>query len=108
VILGLIVMAMFFTWRPWCTLFCPLGAIYGLFNYVSFMFLRFHRDRCIGCEDCRSLCLDGGPAERRVDGLHCVRCAECTRCRAVTLETVLSRSDKPSRVDVAPATSDTP
>jgi polyferredoxin len=93
-ILILVVIAMFFTWRPWCTLFCPLGAIYGLLNHVSFLFLRFHRDRCIDCADCRSLCLDGGKAERRVDGLHCVRCAECTRCRAVTVETVLSHSDK--------------
>ena len=28
---------------PWCTLFCPLGAIYGLFNRVSLLFLRFQR-----------------------------------------------------------------
>ena len=94
--LVVVVVAMFFTWRPWCTLFCPLGAIYGLLNHVSFMFLRFHRDRCIGCADCRSLCVDGGPAERRIDGLHCVRCAECTSCRAVTVETVLSISNQPS------------
>ena len=62
-ILVLIVLAMFFTWRPWCTLFCPLGAIYSLLNHVSFLFLRFHRDRCIECADCRSLCVDGGPAK---------------------------------------------
>ncbi len=98
-ILVLIVLAMFFTWRPWCTLFCPLGAIYSLLNHVSFLFLRFHRDRCIECADCRSLCVDGGPAERRLDGLHCLRCAECTNCRAVTVETVLSLSDKKTPVD---------
>jgi polyferredoxin len=102
VILGLIVIAMFFTWRPWCTLFCPLGAIYGLLNHVSFLFLRFHPDLCIDCADCRSLCVDGGPAEHRVDGLHCVRCAECTRCRAVTIETVLSRPGKAKRASVPP------
>lgn len=89
-ILVMIVIAMFFTWRPWCTLFCPLGAIYALLNHVSLLFLRFHRNRCIDCADCRSLCVDGAPAERRVDGLHCLRCAECTRCRAVTVETVFS------------------
>jgi polyferredoxin len=98
-ILVLVVLAMFFTWRPWCTLFCPLGAIYSLLNHVSFLFLRFHRDRCIECADCRSLCVDGGPAERRLDGLHCLRCAECTNCRAVTVETVLSLSDKKTPVD---------
>ena len=56
----LVVLAMLFTWRPWCTLFCPLGAIYGLLNHVSFLFLRFHRDRCMDCEECRNLCLDRG------------------------------------------------
>jgi polyferredoxin len=101
-ITGLILVAMFFTWRPWCTLFCPLGAIYSLLNHVSFLFLRFHRDKCIGCADCRSLCVDGGPAERRIDGLHCLRCAECTNCRAVTVETVLSLSDKTTNVTPSP------
>ena len=97
-ILVMIVIAMFFTWRPWCTLFCPLGAFYSLLNRVSFLFLRFHRDRCIECADCRSLCVDGGSAERRIDGLHCLRCAECTNCRAVTVETVFSLSDKTTNV----------
>ena len=69
-ILVVILVATFFTWRPWCTLFCPLGAIYAIFNHVSFFFLRFHPDRCIGCADCRSLCLDGGKAKRRIDGLR--------------------------------------
>ena len=89
-ILIVVVVAMFFVWRPWCTLFCPLGAIYGLLNHVSFLFLRFHPDLCIDCADCRSLCRDAGRAEHRIDGLRCVRCMECTRCRAVTVETVLT------------------
>ncbi len=89
-ILIVVLAAAFFIWRPWCTLFCPLGAIYGLLNHCSFFFLRFHQDRCGQCDDCRSLCLDGGKPQRRIDGLRCVRCMECARCRAVTVETVLS------------------
>ena len=42
--------AMLFIWRPWCTLFCPLGAIYAMFNRVSFFFLRFEQKRCQKCE----------------------------------------------------------
>lgn len=94
IILVVILFAMLFTWRPWCTLFCPLGAIYGLLNRFSAVFLRFHPNRCGDCETCRSLCVDGGPPERRVDGLRCVRCLECTRCQAVTVETILTRSEK--------------
>jgi ferredoxin-type protein NapH len=101
-ILVVIVVAMFFVWRPWCTLFCPLGAIYALLNHVSFLFLRFHPSLCIDCADCRSLCRDSGKAEQRIDGLRCVRCMECTRCRAVTVETVLTRIDEPHGIDVPP------
>ena len=90
-ILLVMLAAMLLTWRPWCMLFCPLGAIYSIFNYVSFLFLRFHRDRCVGCERCISLCQDGAPAERRLDGLRCVRCLECTNCRAVSVETTFAR-----------------
>jgi ferredoxin-type protein NapH len=97
-ILVLILLAMFFTWRPWCTLFCPLGAIYSLFNRVSFLVLRFHPNRCRECDRCRSLCRDGGRPVHRVDGLRCVHCLDCTQCHAVTVETMLTR---PDRTDVA-------
>jgi polyferredoxin len=93
-ILGVVLLAMLFTWRPWCTLFCPLGAIYSLFNYVSFVFLRFHPERCVGCADCRAICLDGGKADRLIDGLRCVRCMECSKCRGVSVETVLHRIEE--------------
>jgi ferredoxin-type protein NapH len=96
-ILVVVVVAMLFTWRPWCTVFCPLGAIYGLLNRVSFLFLGFHRNRCLDCDNCRSLCHDGTPAEQRIDGLRCVRCLECTKCRAVALETVFTPLDKAQR-----------
>jgi ferredoxin-type protein NapH len=91
IILVVLLVAMLFTWRPWCTLLCPLGAIYGLFNQISFLFVRFHQeDRCKQCDVCRNLCRDGRRPERRVDSMLCVRCLECTRCRAVSVETVLT------------------
>jgi ferredoxin-type protein NapH len=93
-ILVLILIAMFFTWRPWCTLFCPLGAIYGLLNRVSFFFLLFQADRCLECSKCRSFCQRGGPPARVVDASHCVRCMECTNCSAVTLETFFTAPAK--------------
>ncbi len=94
-ILVLILAAMFFVWRPWCTLFCPLGAIYGLLNHVSFFFLRFHPDRCLDCSKCHSLCKRGGSPEGQVDSLHCVRCMECTDCSSVTLENYFTAAAKP-------------
>jgi ferredoxin-type protein NapH len=90
-ILVLFVVAMFFTWRPWCTLFCPLGAIYSLSNRASFLFLRFHPQQCKDCDRCRTLCHSRGPSERRAGDLRCIRCLDCTRCKAVTVGTALER-----------------
>ena len=94
IILGLFLPAIFFTWRPWCTLFCPLGAIYSLFDSVSLFFLSFHKGRCRGCDRCRSLCRDGVRPQQRVNGLRCVRCLECTNCNAITVGTVFAHFDK--------------
>ncbi|HLA83995.1 MAG TPA: 4Fe-4S binding protein [Thermoguttaceae bacterium] len=93
VILGLFLIAVFFLRRPWCTLFCPLGAIYGLFNYVSFFLLRFHNNKCIDCKNCRSLCQYGGRTDVRVHSTSCNRCLAGEKCRAVTLGTALDRVD---------------
>ena len=90
IIFVLILVAMFFTWRPWCTLFCPLGAIFGLSNRFSLFFLRFHPEQCNDCERCRSLCRYHGPSERRGSDMRCIRCLDCTRCSAVTLSSVFA------------------
>ena len=87
-ILVLFTVAMLFTWRPWCTLFCPLGAIYGLLNRLSFFFVRFHPTECNDCDRCRTLCRYHGQGERRGDDMRCIRCMDCTRCTAVTLSHV--------------------
>ena len=88
VIFGLVFAATFFAWRPWCTLLCPLGAIYGLCNRASVVFLRFHPERCNDCDLCRRLCRYRGRSQRRGDDMHCIRCLDCTRCNAVTLSHV--------------------
>jgi len=92
-ILGLFLVAVFFIRRPWCTLFCPLGAIYGLFNRVSFFLLRFHDTKCIDCKNCRSMCQYGGRTEVRVGSVSCNRCLVGEKCQAVTLGTALDRTD---------------
>lgn len=89
-ILGSVLGLAVFTFRPWCTLLCPLGAIYSLCNRVSLLFLRFHPDRCRDCAVCRSECSAGGRPEKRLEGMRCVRCLDCQRCRAVTIGSVFS------------------
>ena len=96
VILVLVLVAMLFKSRPWCTLFCPLGAVFGLFNRVSIFFLKFHPERCNDCDLCRDLCPSRGRSERRPAVERCVRCMKCSKCSAITVETVFWQSDKPS------------
>ena len=82
------------TWRPWCTMFCPLGAIFTLFNRSSVFFLRYHPDRCGDCGLCRRLCHYGGKREGLAAELQCVRCLECAKCKAVTVEHVFSNREQ--------------
>ena len=100
-VLGAVLVAMVFTWRPWCTLFCPLGAIYGLCNRVSLLFLRFHPEDCNDCDLCRRLCRYHGRSERRSGDSSCIRCLDCTRCSALTVSHVF-QLEQPGAAAAAP------
>jgi ferredoxin-type protein NapH len=87
-VLVVFLLAALFTWRPWCTLFCPLGAIYGLMNRVSLVFIRFQPARCTDCDLCEKVCRYGGRTDRATSDLRCIRCLECVRCDALSVGTV--------------------
>ncbi len=98
----LIVTGAFFTWRPWCRLFCPLGAVYGLLNRASLVMLRRRSDRCDGCGLCGSPCRYGVVPARQLNGPRCIRCLECTQCGAIALDTPLGRRRSPDAGAGAP------
>jgi polyferredoxin len=79
--------------RPFCQTTCPLGAIYGLFNRVSLLRLKWDAATCTHCDKCFEVC----PMEIKVyegeNTGHCIRCLDCTACEAIALTTVLSRDD---------------
>jgi polyferredoxin len=103
VIVILVVTAMFVSWRPWCRLFCPLGAIYGLLNRFSLLALRFKPDRCTECGLCRSPCRYGVVPSKRLDDPRCIRCLECSSCGAISLGTALAPSSTPDTGPETPA-----
>jgi len=75
----LFLLAMIFTYRPWCR-FCPLGAIFGLFNRFSALFLKLNLRACTSCQICAQSCdLALRPAHNPNDP-NCIRCLECTIC----------------------------
>ena len=54
--------------------FCPLGAIYGLFNRISLVGVKLDREVCTDCGLCVGKCkMD----IRRVGDQECIQCGEC-------------------------------
>jgi len=95
-ILGVFLVAMFFTWRPWCTVFCPLGAIFSLCNLFSFVFIRVHKEDCNDCGRCEKLCRYGGGPRQKGGDMQCIRCLDCANCNQVAVSSILSREPAPS------------
>ena len=63
-----------FIYRFFCRFFCPLGAIYGLFNKISLVGVKLDRDACTDCGLCVGKCkMD----IRRVGDQECIQCGEC-------------------------------
>jgi ferredoxin-type protein NapH len=96
-ILGLFLVGMFIKFRPWCTLFCPLGAVYSLFNRVSLFFLKLDADRCTNCNLCHDVCNHGVRPNERANDPRCIRCLECSKCGAITITHVFSERKTESR-----------
>jgi len=90
-IIGVFLVAILFTRRPWCRVFCPLGAIFSGFNKASFLFLRFEPGKCTSCGRCTKSCPYNIDPEKSPNDVRCIRCFECTRCHldALTPATVL-------------------
>ena len=71
-IIGSIVVYRFF-----CKLICPLGAIYGLLNKVSFYRLTVDENKCVHCGKCAHICrMDVDPV-KNPQSAECIRCGEC-------------------------------
>lgn len=72
VIAGSVVVHRFF-----CRLLCPLGAIYGLLNGVSFYRLTCSADKCNGCGRCRRACPVDLDPTKDFNSAECIRCGQC-------------------------------
>ncbi len=67
-----------FVSRGFCRVFCPLGAIFGLFNRFSLFRFNLSHKKCNGCGACAKLCpVDIDPISQ-MNTAECIRCYECT------------------------------
>lgn len=66
-------------YRPFCKLIFPLGAIYSLFNKVSFYRYQINCDKCINCGKCAKICLMNVDPVKDANHLECIRCGNCRK-----------------------------
>lgn len=76
-LLILVVLFSVISFRPFCKIICPLGAIYGLFNPISIYRYQVDADKCIGCGKCAENCKMGVAMYKEPDSRECIRCGDC-------------------------------
>lgn len=94
-ILALFLGSALVVWRPWCRLFCPLGALYTLCNRFSVLVLRFNADRCTDCRLCENMCRYGAYDDKQPAPSRCIRCLDCLRCPGITMSTAVQQPEEP-------------
>ena len=82
VILGIVLSGCLLSERFFCKYFCPLGAIYGLFNRISILRPRLSMDKCTSCGACQKACPMSIDPRTDTDSVECIRCGCCANaCR---------------------------
>ena len=67
---------MVFIYRFFCRFFCPLGAIYGLFNKISWLGMDLNKSKCVDCGLCIGECLMD---VKKVGDHECISCGRCVK-----------------------------
>jgi ferredoxin-type protein NapH len=84
VLLGVLILAVFVS-RGFCRVFCPIGAIFGLFNRFSLFRYKLTYNKCNGCAACAKVCpVDIDPVKQMNDA-ECIRCYECTNTKHIKM-----------------------
>lgn len=78
ILIAVVILSILF-YRPFCKWICPLGAIYSLFNKVSFLRIKVENDRCVGCMQCTKACKMDVNVLETPDHPECIRCGACMK-----------------------------
>ncbi|MDR1540307.1 MAG: 4Fe-4S binding protein [Clostridiales bacterium] len=79
VILVILVFLSIIIYRPFCKYICPLGAIYSVFNPVSFYRLKVDKKTCIKCGLCSEVCEMNIKPYETPNHPECIRCGVCKK-----------------------------
>ena len=78
ILITVVVLSILF-YRPFCKWICPLGAIYSLFNKVSFLKIKVENSKCVGCGQCSNACKMDVDVLKTPDHPECIRCGACIK-----------------------------
>ncbi|KAI3349635.1 4Fe-4S binding protein [Clostridium botulinum] len=93
---GIITFSVFF-YRPFCKWICPLGAIYGLFNKLSFYKFNIDEKKCTSCKACSKVCKMDVEVYKTPNNIECIRCGDCIKTcphGAICKSKILRKEDK--------------
>lgn len=78
-ILGAILVLMVIASRPFCRMFCPLGAMYGLIAPAALTRMKVDNTACIGCGICDKACPVELNVLKEIGGRECIGCGDCKK-----------------------------
>ena len=64
-------------YRPFCRYICPLGAVYGVFNKISFVRYSVDDSKCTKCGVCQKNCKLNIKVYENPNSIDCIRCGSC-------------------------------
>lgn len=65
--------------RPFCRLFCPLGAMYALASPLALTGMSLKKEACTDCGRCDKVCPVDLDVRNEVGGMECIACGDCKR-----------------------------
>ncbi|MCR4821760.1 MAG: 4Fe-4S binding protein [Treponema sp.] len=77
VILIITILSSVIIYRPFCRYVCPLGAIYGIFNKISFYRFTIDQNKCTKCGACQKTCKLDIKVYENPNSADCIRCGDC-------------------------------
>ena len=78
ILITVVVLSILF-YRPFCKWICPLGAIYSLFNKISFLNIKVEGSKCVGCNQCSKTCKMDIDVCKTPNHPECIRCGACIK-----------------------------
>lgn len=79
IVLGALVFLSLAVYRPFCRYFCPLGAVYGLFNPIALYKFRVDENKCTRCGQCQKACKLDIEVYKTPNSPECIRCGDCKK-----------------------------